>query len=99
MAKLEDDLIASLDAEKRRLQDQLAAVLETNEREKKDALARQEVTMNERFEEERRELEIRWASERNVMERGFAEEKMEIMSRLQVSGTFPINPYSVFLTF
>lgn len=46
--------------------------------------------MNDKFENEKREMEIRWATERNVLERAFAEEKMEMMNRLQVSTTLSL---------
>lgn len=53
-------------------------------RELQEALQKQEKHLNERFDQERKEIELRAASERNALEREFAEQKMEMMNRLQV---------------
>lgn len=52
-------------------------------RELQDALQKQEKHLEEKFDQERKEIELHAASERNALEREFAEQKMEMMNRLQ----------------
>ncbi len=101
MANVEDSfneekarLLADFEREKQQMRErseaELRLVLESARKDGEEALRVRESELRDEFDADKHGLEIKWVSERNALERAFAEDKMEMMARLQVCRRFSI---------